>query len=331
MSIKEIKAMTGFSYSTISRVLNNRAAEFRISPKTSQKILKAAHKLNYRPNILARSLRLRKTHVIGLIVSDIQNPFFGELASRIETLLRQSGYSTILCNTNEIPENEEFYLKILVDRQVDGIIIAPVHTSEWKVMEDLCKEKPMILIDRIFFKTKLPWVTSENTKASEALTKELLGQGYRKIGFLGGIPNTYIADVRYKGYEKALREKQIPLDKSLLLFKGYSREAGEEMMTKLLEKRSDIEAVFCINNLVFFGAMKVVHEHERKNNCSIMMAAFDVGQYCDIFGRPLISADQNLPELAHAAVNLILPRISNAQIKENHVVLPITINKHRLD
>jgi LacI family transcriptional regulator len=331
MSIKKIKEMTGFSCATISRVLNKKAAEFRISPKTCQKILEAAKKLDYRPNILARSLRLKKTHSIGLIVSDIQNPFFGELASRIERFLRQRGYSTILCNTNEIPENEEFYLKFLADRQVDGIIIAPIHTSGWKDMKDLCKEKPVILIDRVFYKTNLPWVTSENTNASEAVTKELIGRSYRKIGFLGGIANTYITNVRYKGYKKALREKQIPFDKNLVLFKGYSIEAGEDMMTMLLKKRSDIEAVLCINNLVFFGAMKVVQQYERKNNCSIMMSAFDVGRYCDILKRPLISADQNLQELARAAGKLILARISNVEIEENHVVLPIAINKHRLD
>ena len=91
MSLKEIKGITGFSYSTISRVINGKAEEFRISEETVQVILDAAEKLNYRPNILARSLRLRKTMTIGLIVSDIQNPFFGELASRIERLLRQHG------------------------------------------------------------------------------------------------------------------------------------------------------------------------------------------------------------------------------------------------
>lgn len=184
MSIKEIKKITGFSYSTISRVLSGKADEFRISTKTRKQILDAAAHLNYRPNILARSLRLQKTHTVGLIVSDIQNPFFGELSSSIEQLLRTHGYSTILCNTNEIPENEELYLKILVDRKVDGIIIAPIHTSEWDSMEILIKQTRVVLIDRIFYETSLPWVTSENAEAAAEVTRELVRLGHRKIAFL---------------------------------------------------------------------------------------------------------------------------------------------------
>ena len=141
MSIKDIQKLTGYSYSTISRVLNGKAKEFRISDETCRKILEAAKTVNYRPNILARSLRLKKTMSIGLIVSDIRNPFFGELSSKIEVRMRESGYSTILCNTNEIPENEEFYLQVLMDRKVDGIITAPTHKEEWDRLEEIRKDR----------------------------------------------------------------------------------------------------------------------------------------------------------------------------------------------
>ena len=178
MSIKDIQKITGYSYSTISRVLNGKAKEFRISDETRKIIFDAANEVNYRPNILARSLRLQKTMSIGLIVSDIQNPFFGELSSKIEVRLRESGYSTILCNTNEIPENEEFYLQVLLDRKVDGIIIAPTHSEEWKYLEEIRKERAVVLIDRIFENSDLPWVTSENKIAAEKMTTRLIDLGY---------------------------------------------------------------------------------------------------------------------------------------------------------
>ena len=230
MSIKRIQQMTGFSYSTISRVLNGKAQEFRISDKTRRAILEAAESLNYRPNILARSLRLRRTHTVGLIVPDIKNPFFGELASRIENLLREEGYSTILCNTNEIPENEEFYLKVLVDRQVDGIIIAPIHTKEWDAMEEIRRERSIVLIDRIFYETDIPWVTSANEQAAEQVTNELFGIGYTRIAFLGGTADTYINAMRLSGYRKAFERRGVPVDDRIVLFEGYSPEAGERMM-----------------------------------------------------------------------------------------------------
>ncbi len=330
MSIKEIKRLTGFSYSTISRVLSGKAEQFRISKKTCREILRAAEKLNYRPNMLARSLRLRKTMTIGLMVSDIQNPFFGELGSRIERLLREHGYSTFLCNTNELPENEEFYLKILNDRRVDGIIVTPVHTTEWSSIKTLRRETPIVLIDRVLSRTRLPWVTSENTAAAERLTDELINLGYTRIAFLGGIPDTYISKVRYQGYENALHKSGIQLEKDLILFKGYSSEAGEEMMDRVGKARPDLEAVFCVNNLVFFGAVRVAREYEQKLGRSIMMAGFDISHYVNLFERPVISADQDVDALAGAAVNLLLSLINKKKLEKTQLMLPIAIHKHRL-
>jgi LacI family transcriptional regulator len=330
MSIKRIQQMTGFSYSTISRVLNGKAQEFRISDKTRRAILEAAESLNYRPNILARSLRLRRTHTVGLIVPDIKNPFFGELASRIENLLREEGYSTILCNTNEIPENEEFYLKVLVDRQVDGIIIAPIHTKEWDAMEEIRRERSIVLIDRIFYETDIPWVTSANEQAAEQVTNELFGIGYTRIAFLGGTVDTYINAMRLSGYRKAFERRAVPVDDGIVLFEGYSPEAGERMMETLLEREPGIGAVFCVNNLVFIGAMKVVQKHEIGTGRSIMMAAFDIDRYCDIFKRPLICARQDQEKLASNAVTLLIEGIQNTVGPDRHLVVPVCIGRHRL-
>ncbi len=330
MSIKEIQKLTGFSYSTISRVLNGKAKEFRISDETRHSILEAAEKLRHRPNILARALRLKKTMSIGLIISDIQNPFFGELASKIESLLRKHGYSTFLCNANEIPENEEFYLQVLIDRQVDGIIISPIHTEEWGNFENIRKEIPIVLIDRIFYKTNLPWVTSDNTLAAEAITNELITLGYKQIAYLGGTPKTYINGARYKGYQTAFKKNSLKVNKNMVLFKGYSSDAGEEMMEKFFEQTPDIEAVFCVNNLVFFGAMKIVQKYESKHNRSIMMAAFDIGRYCNVFKRPLLSANQDLGRLARMAVSLMIDQIEDTPSRENQLIAPIDVEKYRI-
>ncbi len=331
MSIKEIQKLTGYSYSTISRVLNGKAKEFRISDETCKKILEAAKKLNYRPNILARSLRLRKSMTIGLIVPDIQNPFFGELAWWIEKLLREHGYSTILCNTNEIPENEEFYLKVLFDRQVDGMIIAPVHTREWGELENIKKDRAIVLIDRIFYETDLPWVTSDNTLTAERMTDKLIKLGFTQIAFLGGIPNTYINDARFEGYKNSLEKHSLQIDREIVLFKGYASEAGEEMMSIIFERVQDIEAVFCVNNLVFLGAMKVVQQKELTGDKYVMMAAFDIKHYSHIFKRPLLGANQDLQKLAINCVSLLLDEINEKPRKGSHLILPVFIEELRTD
>jgi LacI family transcriptional regulator len=329
MSIKEIREQTGFSYSTISRVLNGKAKEFRISDKTSRAILGAAKRLKYRPNILARSLRLRETMTIGLIVPDIRNTFFGELSWRIEELLRGHGYSTILCNTNEIPENEEFYLRVLVDRQVDGIIISPIHTREWKDLHDIRMETEIILIDRIFYDTDIPWVTGDNLKAAEALTSSLIRKGFDKIAYLGGTSGTYMNSMRFQGYQNALKKYQLPLLDEIIQFVGYSVEAGEAMMLSLLKADPDIKAVMCVNNLVFQGAMKVVQGYELTTRDPIVMGAFDIHPLCGIFKRPLVCANQDLPKMAEAAVSLIVNRIKGKSLRKTHLTLPIRVEEHR--
>ncbi|MBN2408971.1 MAG: LacI family DNA-binding transcriptional regulator [Candidatus Aminicenantes bacterium] len=329
MSIKKIREQTGFSNSTISRVLNGKAKEFRISDKTTRAIVAAAKKLKYRPNILARSLRLQKTMTIGLIVPDIRNAFFGELSWRIEELLRGHGYSTILCNTNEVPENEEFYLKVLIDRQVDGIIIAPIHTREWKDLHDIRRGTEIILIDRIFYDTDIPWVTGDNLKAAEALTSILIKKGFKRIAYLGGTSGTYINSMRFQGYQNALKAHTLPLIDDIIQFGGYSVEAGEAMMQNLLKADPDIKAVMCVNNLVFQGAMKVVQGYELTTSNPIIMGAFDIHPFCGIFKRPLACASQNLEKMAQAAVSLIVNRIQGKRMRKTHLILPIRVESHR--
>jgi LacI family transcriptional regulator len=331
MSIKAIKEVTGFSYSTISRVLSGKAKEFRISEVTRQAIFEAAEKIGYRPNILARSLRLRRTMTIGLIVSDIQNPYFGEIASRIEQLLRQHGYSTILCNANEVPADEALYLQILIDRQVDGILVAPIRTQEWDEMERLGRETAVVLIDRVIENTALPCVTSENTRAAEEVTRRLIGQGHRRIAFVGGRPQAYITRVRYQGFENAMKAGLGAVDESLVLFKGYSASSGEELMETLLALHPDVEAVLCVNNLVFFGGIKAVNRFEMRTGRSLMLAGFDLGEYRNLCARPLISADQDLGALATSAVELLLAQIAAPGSRRDHVLIPIDVSTYRFD
>ena len=330
MSIKRIQEITGFSYSTISRVLNGKAREFRISDKTRRAILQAAASLNYRPNILARSLRLRRTDTIGLVVPDIKNPFFGGLASQIEKLLREQGYSTILCNANDIPENEEFYLNVLVDRKVDGIIIAPIHTKEWDAMEEIRRGRSIVLIDRIFYETDIPWVTSANAQAADEMTAELIRTGYPRIAFLGGPAETYINAMRFSGYRRSLERHSLTVDDRIVFFEGSSPEAGEKMMATLLEREPDIRAVLCVSNLVFIGAMKVVQKHELETGRSILMAAFDIDRYCEIFKRPLLCAKQDQEKLAANAIALLIEGIRDTAGPDRHIIVPMSVNTFRI-
>jgi len=328
MSIKEIQKITGYSRSTISRVLSGRAKAFRIADRTAQTIFEAAEKINYRPNLIAQSLRLKRTMTIGLIVPDIQNPFFGELGSRLEKLLRQQGYSTILCNTNEIPESEEFYLNILFDRRVDGIIITPCQAEEWPSLRQIREEIPVVLLDRIFMDTDLPWVTSDNVTAAERLTEQLIGNGCKKIAYLGGKLRTYINTVRFKGFKNVMEKNSLDIDYNLVHFSGYSMSAGEDMMSSMMESGHSFDGIFCVNNLVFLGAAKLLQSNVDEKNGSLSIGAFDIGSYCGFFHFRLVSADQDLRKLADSAADLLLDRINGRDAKDNHLTLSCSLEKY---
>lgn len=333
MSLKSIHELTGFSYSTISRVLNAKAERFRISQATCNQILTAAKQTAHRPNMVARSLRLGRSMTIGLLVSDIQNPFFGTLASKIERLLRPHQYSTILCNTNELPENETSYLRLLVDRQVDGVIIAPVHTTAWKYLQNLRDKTSVVLVDRVFYDGDpgLPGVTSDNVRAAQDLTEELIKLGFRRIAFLGGAPNSYISTERFKGFQAAMDHHSLTIDPDLLLFEDYSIDAGYNMMERLIHSKGRFDAVFCVNNQVFIGALRSIDRFEKDNKCYIMTAAFDVGSYRHVLQRPLISAEQDLDKLAALSVKLLVAQINHRRCNTYQYVIPAKIYKSRLE
>ena len=322
--------MTGFSHSTISRVLNGKAKEFRISDGACKTIWKAAEEINYRPSMLARALRLKKTMSIGLIVPDIKNPFFGELAWRIEIRLRAEGYSTIICNTDSVPANEKSYLRTLSDREVDGVLLVPIHSREWGELEEISQRKSVVLIVRSLNNTSLPCVISNNLQAAQDLTSEVINLGYSRIGFLGGTPGSFINKSRLQGYQNALKASRLPYEEKRVLCESFSIDAGERMMNALLQSSPDIDAVFCVNNLVFLGAMKAMNQSASGVRERIMMAAFDIARHSGLFYRPMISATQNLAALTEKGVSLLLDAIGRHPVAHCPVSLPVQIEKYHI-
>jgi LacI family transcriptional regulator len=158
----------------------------------------------------------------------------------------------------------------------------------------------------------------------------LVRSGFTRIAFLGGTDETYINAMRYAGYRKALEKAGLPPDARVIFFGGYSQEAGEKMMAALLEHDPETRAVVCVNNLVFIGAMKAVQKHEVETGRSIMMAAFDINPYCEIFKRPLLCASQNQERLAVEAVSLLIDGIRHTPRPDKQVVVPVRVGRYRL-
>ena len=189
-TLKSLSQKLGFSVTTISRVLNGKAEKYRISKKTADKIKQAAEDLNFTPNSLARGLRLKNTHTLGLVIPDISNPFFASIARSVEREARKCGYSVILCDTEENTNLEVDSVQLLRGRNVEGLIVAPVGQISEHLESVYKSGLPIVTIDRYFPEKDLPFVTSDNYKGAYEAVLYLIENGHRKIACIRGLEKT---------------------------------------------------------------------------------------------------------------------------------------------
>ena len=203
INLLSIAEKTGYSVSTVSRVLSGQAEKYRISSKAAEIISLEASRCHYRPNFVARALRTRKSHTIGLVVPGIDNPFFATLASVINNMLASMGYHTLLADSREDVGEEAASLEEFRRRNVDGIIAVPVAPSP-ELHEEIGRSIPMVLIDRYFESTSLPYICTDNYAGAVTATRYLLDRGYRRILAVQGVPASMPNRERVRGFLSAL-------------------------------------------------------------------------------------------------------------------------------
>ena len=219
VTIKDVAEKAGLSVSTVSLVLNNKP--HRISEETRQRVLEVARQMNYRPNRLAVGLIKNRTNTIGLLIPDITNMFFAEIAKGAEMGCQEQGYSMILCNTNDNPQKDIDYVNVLLERGVDGIIfVMAVNSSNNKAREcyELLRqfEKPVVLVDRVVEELELPSVATDNELGGYLATRHLLELGHTRIGCITGPMGSQSSKQRLFGYIRALQEYDIPFYSGLV-------------------------------------------------------------------------------------------------------------------
>ncbi|MGK5508603.1 LacI family DNA-binding transcriptional regulator [Brevibacillus formosus] len=251
MNIKTVAEYAGVSIATVSNVVHGKKI---VKASTREKVLKAIHDLNYTPNAIAQSLKARKTNTIGVVISDISNPFFSTIIRGIEDASKESGYNVILCNTDEdyIKENE--YLEVLKRKQIDGIILSATGRNEnLKKLKKL--QIPVVYIDRIPEEIDGPLVTSDNEKISYEATQHLIAQGFRKIGIIIGSKIISTTKERLNGYIKCLQEHGIPIHEEYIAVGDSRITGGKKAMEALYKLEDRPEAVFVTNSLMTLGAL----------------------------------------------------------------------------
>ena len=239
---KQVARLAKVSTATVSRVVNNYP---HISDSTRKRVLKAMRRLNYQPNRVARQLRLKRTQTIGLIVADITNPYYADMIQSIEEIAFSNEYGMLLCNTNEDPEKERRYIDLLLNEQVAGIIISPVREDLAFSEAELVNNTAVVAIDRRLSRVSVDTVLVNNEKGARDATEYLVRLGHRRIGLITGPPSLTTARERQAGYEKALREHGLNIDKELVKFGNFKQVSGYQKAAELPGDGSSSVSHFC--------------------------------------------------------------------------------------
>ncbi len=308
-TIISISERTGFSISTVSRVLSGKAEAARISKSTVETIQQEARRCNYKPSLLAKGLRTNKTNTIGLVIPSIENVYFSNLASTIIRDARSHGYTTVTVDTMENEENERNSVDSLLARNVDGIIVTPCGQDPAWLEEINRHTAPVVLIDRYFNSTELPYVCTDNYQGGYEATRYLLNSGHERILCIQGTPHSMPVRERVRGHLDALRSKGLE-DGARIVGDSFSIQNGY-LETKLaLNAATRPTAIFALSNTILLGAIKAIKESGLRVPDDISIITFDNNTFLDFMDPPITRMSQPVNEIGTLAVKLLIQSIN---------------------
>jgi LacI family transcriptional regulator len=317
ITIKELAQLSSVSTKTVSKALNDQPG---VNKDLRKKIKKLAQKKNYIPNLFGRGLKGNSVKTVGVIVTSSYNPNFADVISGIGEIADESGYSIILCNSNEDINSENKQIELLIQKQVDGIILTPASDSidaKRAGIEKLKKlEVPYILIYRGIKGEEKNCVRSDNILGGYLATKYLIDKRHRNIlyltPYLTAEKINSASQDRFLGYKKALEEINIKaLDNNIYQCKNISLDSGYEGMVTILRERRDFTAVFCFNDIIAFGAVKAMHECGLKIPSDIAVIGFDNMLFSQVCLVPLTTVHQESYKIGYTAMEIVLKKINN--------------------
>lgn len=324
VTIQSMAKTLGVSVTTISRVLNGLGEQFRISKKTIELVTTTAEKLNYRPNNIAKGLRLKKSSTIGLILPDITNTWFAQLALGIEKEARKHHYNIFLCNSNDDIKVEKKSIALLQSWMVDGIIIAPIGLESEHLQKASKNGTPLVLIDRFFEGVNLPYISSNDFEGSLDATQYLINNGHKKIACFQGIVGTSPNNQRVNGYKQALKNNKIPFDPTLVIGEDFGFNNGYTCAKKLIKHlaKSKITAIISMGNQITLGVLKALKEEGVQIPNDLSIVSFDEQEYSDLLYTPLTTVSHMNENIGDVALKMLFNQFGKStRIKPKNVVL----------
>lgn len=320
--IEDVARQAGVSTATVSRVLSGKPY---VSDAVRRRVLDAIGDLNYHPSRVARSLRVQRSSIIGLIISDIQNPFFTSVVRAVEDVAQQRGYSVILCNSDEDVEKELTYIELMLAEQVSGMIVSPTASNNEVYRRLVARRVPVVAIDRRADDVPMDMVVSDNVCAAHKVVSHLIENGYRRIGAVLGIPEASTGAERYQGYVEALAAHGLPLLPELVRSGLPRSQNGYKLTLDLLQQAAPPDALFTGNNLLTIGALRAIHECGLRIPDDIAVAGFDELDWMFLVKPALTVVMQPTYAMGRQAAELLLARIDDPERPPQQIVLQPTI------
>jgi LacI family transcriptional regulator len=323
VSIREVARRAAVSPATVSRVLNGSAS---VQEASRRRVLDAVAEMQYRPNRLARNLRRQQADMIGVVVSDIENPHFSETVRVVEDEAFKAGYRVLLCNTDETADKQQAYLEMMAAERVIAAIVSPADAQARGVDALLSLGIPVVAFDRMIEDDRVDAVVCANVEGLRRATEHLLWLGHERIAFLGGRTDVETGAERLEGYTLAMRAAGfVPF----ALDGGFRTEGAERAVDQLLAHAQRPTALVVANNLMTLGAMRALRRAGIRIPEEIALVGVDDPPWADLIDPPLTAVAQPVRLMARTAMELVLERLENRRVDTRRVVLPLELHIRR--
>lgn len=313
-TMRDVGRLAQVSVATVSAVANGKGG---VSPKLTARVRGAMEALDYHPDHIARSLKIRRTNTIGMVVPDVTNPFFTDMMRGVEDEARENGYSVISCNSNEDPMQERRNLTTLYSRRVDGVLLAPVDPQSG--IDLLSRRRfPLVFFDRIPPSFKGAGVVIDNVRCAYEATRHLIALGHRRIAIIAGRLSVSTGFDRLEGLRKAMQECHVPLLDEYLKHGDFKFETAYQCGMELLQLSSPPTAIFCCNNKMTLGLMRALGEFRIPCPEKVSVVGFDDFDWAESFSPHLTTVRQPTYEMGRRAMQKLLRKIASPP--ENEVL-----------
>jgi LacI family transcriptional regulator len=321
----DVARIAGVSASTVSHVLNGTR---KVNTATRLRVESAIEETGYRRNVVARSLAAGRTHTVGLSISALTNPYFGSLVHAVERALSDAGYVLIVGDSHDDVESEKRVTDSLLDRQVDGMIVAPAAGSERVTLPEITRTgTPLVLIDRSV-DVGSDQVGPENFSSARSLTEHLLDLGHRRIAVVRGLAGISSTTERFDGYSTALADRGIAVDAALVLDGDSNTDVAEREVHSLMSGENRPTALVSLNNSMTIGTLKAVRRRGLSIPADVAFVCYDDFEWSDLFEPKLTAAAQDVETIGTTAVELLLRRIRGQDGAPQQIRVPTTFH-HR--